>query len=354
MQPENLYQPNQNPDPTPTSPAPPTNTPPNVIQPQTPTPPVSTPAPAPNFSQPQPQSTTTNYPPAGPEVPPPAYGQTPTNEGGKSYLAAFLFSLFLGILGVDRFYLGYIGTGVLKLLTFGGFGVWVLIDLIMILTNNKRAKDGTALRGYRENRKKAFIILIIVFLINLALTLYYVFVVASFFKALDKGLTITANSDGTTTTVVGTENEKKADNNTITPLGAIATAEDFSIKVTKVVPNPQTTGDQPDAGSQYLQVDISITNNSATDDFVPGSFFYRTPSGQESNEARVFGTDSPGKNVEVVGRQSMTAVTVEPGKTDDTRSLIFQIPIGDKGELVWRDGIFDKEGTKFGAFQLFE
>lgn len=103
-----------------------------------------------------------------------------------------------------------------------------------------------------------------------------------------------------------------------------------------------------------MQVDLSLTNGSGGDsDFVPGSFFYRTSSGQELNEARVFGTDSPNKNVEVAGRQSMTAVTVEPGKTDDTRSLIFQIPQGDKGQVTWRDGIFDKEGAKFGTFQLY-
>ena len=51
----------------------------------------------------------------------------------RSHIAAILLSLFLGGLGVDRFYLGYIGLGIVKLLTAGGFGIWYLIDLILII-----------------------------------------------------------------------------------------------------------------------------------------------------------------------------------------------------------------------------
>ena len=49
--------------------------------------------------------------------------------------AAFL-CFFLGWLGVHRFYTGHIITGILQFLTFGGFGIWVLIDLIMIYTDS--------------------------------------------------------------------------------------------------------------------------------------------------------------------------------------------------------------------------
>ena len=63
----------------------------------------------------------------------------------KSFVTALLLSLFLGGLGVDRFYLGYTGLGIAKLLTFGGLGVWALIDFIMIAMRKVTAADGSAL-----------------------------------------------------------------------------------------------------------------------------------------------------------------------------------------------------------------
>lgn len=78
--------------------------------------------------------------------------------GEKSFVATWLFSLLLGYLGVDRFYLGKVGTGILKLITLGGCGIWYLIDLIMVLTNSTRDKDGDKLQGYEKNKTVAFIV----------------------------------------------------------------------------------------------------------------------------------------------------------------------------------------------------
>lgn len=58
--------------------------------------------------------------------------QQPVMGGSRSWMAAAFLCLFLGWLGVHRFYTGHIITGILQLLTFGGFGIWVLVDLVMI------------------------------------------------------------------------------------------------------------------------------------------------------------------------------------------------------------------------------
>ena len=52
---------------------------------------------------------------------------------GHRYPTALLFSLFLGILGVDRFYLGFTGCGVGKLLLLGGLGVWWIVDAVLLV-----------------------------------------------------------------------------------------------------------------------------------------------------------------------------------------------------------------------------
>ena len=61
----------------------------------------------------------------------------------KNGLACLLFLLLLGPLGIHRFYVGKVGTGLLFLVTVGGFGVWWLIDLILLI-----AGGFTDLNGY--------------------------------------------------------------------------------------------------------------------------------------------------------------------------------------------------------------
>lgn len=64
----------------------------------------------------------------------------------KDWMVTLLISFFLGGLGIDRFYLGYTGLGILKLITCGGCGIWSLIDLILIATGGLSDADGLPLR----------------------------------------------------------------------------------------------------------------------------------------------------------------------------------------------------------------
>jgi TM2 domain-containing membrane protein YozV len=56
-----------------------------------------------------------------------------------NWTITLIMSIIFGTLGVDRFMMGKIGTGILKLVTGGGFGIWWLIDVILIATKHKFA-----------------------------------------------------------------------------------------------------------------------------------------------------------------------------------------------------------------------
>lgn len=64
----------------------------------------------------------------------------------KEWTIAVLLSFFAGVIGVDRFYMGYTGLGILKLITLGGCGIWALIDLIRIAMNKIPDAKGLPLR----------------------------------------------------------------------------------------------------------------------------------------------------------------------------------------------------------------
>jgi len=65
----------------------------------------------------------------------------------KGFVPMLLLCFFLGSLGVHRFYAGKVGTGILMLLTLGGFGIWTIIDFIIIATGNFKDKNGLVIKS---------------------------------------------------------------------------------------------------------------------------------------------------------------------------------------------------------------
>jgi TM2 domain-containing membrane protein YozV len=63
----------------------------------------------------------------------------------KDWFTTLLLCVFLGVLGVHRFYTGHIGIGIVQLLTMGGCGIWALIDLIMLATGKFTDSEGRPL-----------------------------------------------------------------------------------------------------------------------------------------------------------------------------------------------------------------
>ncbi len=73
----------------------------------------------------------------------------------RHFLAVFFLSFMWGVFGADRFYLGKIWTGFLKLITFGGFGIWAIIDLTMVMSGSMRDKDGNEMLDTTRYKKFA-------------------------------------------------------------------------------------------------------------------------------------------------------------------------------------------------------
>ena len=60
----------------------------------------------------------------------------------KDWIITLVLAIVVGTVGIDRFYTGSILLGILKLFTFGGLGIWWVIDLILLVTGNYKDGDG--------------------------------------------------------------------------------------------------------------------------------------------------------------------------------------------------------------------
>ena len=65
----------------------------------------------------------------------------------KGFVPTILLCYFLGFLGVHRFYAGKIGTGILMIITFGGFGIWVIVDMVLIATGSFKDKQDLLIKA---------------------------------------------------------------------------------------------------------------------------------------------------------------------------------------------------------------
>ena len=65
----------------------------------------------------------------------------------KNFVATLILCILLGSIGVHRFYAGRIVTGILMILTLGGLGIWVLIDLIIIATGSFKDSQGLPIKA---------------------------------------------------------------------------------------------------------------------------------------------------------------------------------------------------------------
>jgi hypothetical protein len=112
-------------------------------------------------------------------------------KSDKSAVTALLLCMFLGGMGIHRFYVGKIGTGILMLITGGGFGIWTLIDLINIACCNFTDDQGHYLEFTRRSSSPFMQVLWILSII-LAMLIIYVALIVSFVFYATSGLTNTA------------------------------------------------------------------------------------------------------------------------------------------------------------------
>jgi len=78
-------------------------------------------------------------------APPPPTPSSPSPGNASKFYPTFFLGVFLGVFGAHRFYVRKIGTGILQLVTFGGLGIWWLVDMIMILIGKFKDKSGATI-----------------------------------------------------------------------------------------------------------------------------------------------------------------------------------------------------------------
>ncbi len=123
----------------------------------------------------------------------------------RTFKKTVLFAFFLGVFGVHRFYTGYIGIGILQLLTFGGLGIWALIDVFSICLNKYMDADKKPLKDYDKTTA------IIIGILALLLLFYNC---RNFIDGYNNTETVSSNTNTTTSSAVS---DVKTTSNTTKP-----------------------------------------------------------------------------------------------------------------------------------------
>ncbi len=271
------------------------------------------------------EENTVNTAPTG-AVPPTPVPVTPVGESDKSYLTAWLLSYFLGIFGVDRFYLGYTGLGIAKLLTLGGCGIWALVDWILIFAGVTKDKQGRPLADREKNLRLTVIIFIVLFALG---TLGGIVNTVLMSKAVKDTLP-------TTSQITSSEDNSRADSQSKdveVKVGQPATVDGVKMTVISVEKTTQIdTYSKSESGKTFVIANVSLENvSNSTKSFNSYDFRIQTAGGQVLDTT-----------FESVDPRLSSGDLVAGGKTQG--KVVFEAPIETGTQyIIWKPNAFKTE-----------